>query len=353
MHRRTKGFTLLELLTVITIILILAALLFPVFTEARNAARRTKCLDHLHQLALAVRQYCNLNDGMFPFPFIPGTTQVGTGVGGAGSGCGLINGYSYTNTTTGLACRVYLVDPRFNSRVIGLNYLENRVAAAGYYHLNSWIDTINILLRDKRVAVCPSDDLERSGGYHPMTLTDEWGAPGSYAFFGSYGLNWRIWGYSFPDQAGSIRSSWDIDDIPDIGRVTMIADSNFPDYYSMTWEKAFMTGARQNWHLQARHLRGSGFAMVDTHVEWSQYADPARADMAENQPAYSVPPPYPWGTGKMINVGGTWLYVEDELVKSPMHWRIHRPEVWGGPSGTLNLADPWLDVGVYPAWPVS
>jgi prepilin-type N-terminal cleavage/methylation domain-containing protein/prepilin-type processing-associated H-X9-DG protein len=57
MSRRENGFTLIELLVVIAIIAILAAILFPVFAQAREKARQTQCLNSTKQLALAFMMY--------------------------------------------------------------------------------------------------------------------------------------------------------------------------------------------------------------------------------------------------------------------------------------------------------
>ena len=63
---RKRGFTLIELLVVIAIIAILAAILFPVFSKAREKARQTQCTSNLRQIALAVQIYTQENDEALP-----------------------------------------------------------------------------------------------------------------------------------------------------------------------------------------------------------------------------------------------------------------------------------------------
>lgn len=60
------GFTLIELLVVIAIIAVLAALLFPVLTQAKKRGQQTKCLNNLKQLTAAVTNYADDYDGMLP-----------------------------------------------------------------------------------------------------------------------------------------------------------------------------------------------------------------------------------------------------------------------------------------------
>ncbi len=63
---RGRGFTLLELLIVIVILGLLAALLFPALAMAMETANRTSCANNLRQLGLALRLYANHNEACYP-----------------------------------------------------------------------------------------------------------------------------------------------------------------------------------------------------------------------------------------------------------------------------------------------
>src|SRR3954468_11388757 len=81
MRRRNQGFTLIELLVVIAIIAILAAILFPVFAQAREKARQSSCASNMKQLGLGILQYVQDFDEQFP---IGSATAGSVGIGYTG-----------------------------------------------------------------------------------------------------------------------------------------------------------------------------------------------------------------------------------------------------------------------------
>lgn len=66
MNRKYSAFTLIELLVVIAIIAILAAILFPVFAQAKEAAKKTQCLSNHRQMATSTVMYVTDYDGVYP-----------------------------------------------------------------------------------------------------------------------------------------------------------------------------------------------------------------------------------------------------------------------------------------------
>src|SRR5580765_4262996 len=80
--RSREGFTLIELLVVIAIIAILAAILFPVFAQAREKARQTSCLSNQKQIGTGIMMYVQDFDETYPLSqyFTGGATGAGAQV---------------------------------------------------------------------------------------------------------------------------------------------------------------------------------------------------------------------------------------------------------------------------------
>ncbi len=124
-RRRRDAFTLLELLVVVAIIAILVALLLPAVQDAREAARRAQCSNHLRQLGLALHLY---HSTLKSFP---------SGVIAEGDD---------------------LRDARHSGLALLLPHLEQRALHARYDFDRTWRDEQNAEARSIRIPVflCPS-----------------------------------------------------------------------------------------------------------------------------------------------------------------------------------------------------
>ena len=96
--RPERGFTLIELLVVIAIIAILAAILFPVFAQAREKARATSCSSNIRQAGLALMQYTQDYDERYPNGLVNPNGAPSFGMGWAGQS------YAYIKNTGLLHC---------------------------------------------------------------------------------------------------------------------------------------------------------------------------------------------------------------------------------------------------------
>ncbi|MCC7102395.1 MAG: prepilin-type N-terminal cleavage/methylation domain-containing protein [Fimbriimonadaceae bacterium] len=113
-----RGFTLIELLVVIAIIAILAAILFPVFAQARNAAKKTVAMSNMKQHGTGVFMYAGDNNDMYPPAVSGGCTGEATT---ANALWGRVT-YPYIKNKD-----VYL-DPMASLKAPGFRYMANVAA---------------------------------------------------------------------------------------------------------------------------------------------------------------------------------------------------------------------------------
>lgn len=78
MKMEKRGFTLTELLVTIGVMVVLAGMIFPVFSKVRERAKQVTCVNNLKQLSYAIQMYCDDNDGRLPYVAALGPYQMYT-----------------------------------------------------------------------------------------------------------------------------------------------------------------------------------------------------------------------------------------------------------------------------------
>lgn len=216
------GFTLIELLVVIAIIALLAAILFPVFSRARENGRRSSCQSNLKQLALGMQQYTQDFD------------------------------------------EFYAPDYADNNDNGGMNHYSGAQMAACTGNGNcdeAWSQLMAKYTRTLALMQCPSEICK--GNAANTTLADN--TPGACRGYTDYWYNLRLSRRSlavvrFPAQTlmfGDGHNS----DAYQVGRCTDVDTNSLPSAVNMG-----VTGAQ-------RHLEGGNYAFADGHVKWMKGQD--------------------------------------------------------------------------------
>ena len=218
---RSRGFTLIELLVVIAIIAILVALLLPAVQQVREAARKSQCQDHLHNLGVALHDY----EGSFKvFPY-------------SVSFSGRVNAPAPPDPTTASHPNLHL---NHRGWLLVLPYIEQKPLydqwdsnlATGHFgspigglkpgdpgNANDVIASTSI-----DVYLCPSD-----GGPTHFTNAGDANysiAPGSTNLFGAYTnydfmtKRWNSWAIMYSTDTGAVRHWFGFDGCAGFNTVT-------------------------------------------------------------------------------------------------------------------------------------
>ena len=229
---KQAGFTLIQLLVVIAIIAILAAILFPVFARARENARRASCQSNLKQMGLGVLQYIQDYDETLPGSLMGNPNAVPEGgyqVGGTyWIWYQLV--YPYTRSMQVTLCPS-------SSALEGMRSYRGHYASDGVAMFapagaasNAWGDTGTI--KDSQFASPASTYLLMDGG------------------------QWSIDPYYIALRGSAIGSYY----LPESGDVGIPPDSGAPPSTNGAW---FQTD-----YQSGRHFGGVNMAFAVGHVKW-------------------------------------------------------------------------------------
>ena len=213
-HRR-NGFTLIELLVVIAIIAILAAILFPVFAQAREKARQASCQSNLKQIGLALKMYVQDYDETWPN--------------------GSIYGFSYGQTGD-----------------IGQNFTYP-----------GWVSNVLIpYTKNQQIYRCPS--LQGSGFYDPFN--------GGTAT--TNGPNQTSYAYNYQSFKGVTEAQ-----IPEVSGAIVMADSASTPWWDCTYEnlgcgwriRDWAAHVAKNYQRTEYHGQKNNYLFEDSHVKTASW----------------------------------------------------------------------------------
>lgn len=224
---KSRGFTLIELLVVIAIIAILAAILFPVFSRARENARRTACLSNMKQIGLGAMMYAQDYD----------ETMVS---------------YRYITPT--------------GSSLVG------------------WTAALQPYVKSRQLFICPSAEKIAecpNAGNDPSYLPPD-PVTGSKPSFGSYGYNYKYLGSDGGPATARYLIDYKLAAIPNTSETVMATEVSGGYglgvlYTPADWNTAAAGGCastithRRHQNAQA-HFDGTNVIFVDGHAKFMKYS---------------------------------------------------------------------------------
>ena len=264
MSRIRRGFTLIELMVVITIIAMLAGLLLPAVQAARESGRRSACANNLKQIGLAMQNYENAYGGLPPRRYGPSWTPTVANKGYCGWGA------------------------------VILPYLELKNIARLYYPDYNFYDSQNAEAVAKSIAVysCPATQPSRS-----MTICDmDQGNIGTGIAGDYFGAN-AVTAWWFADSATNTAYSKNTETAMADNRNKALAEiTDGLSYTLLITEQA----GRPDWYIKgAKQLTTSSSGSpntVSTTIDGTQYS--------QSNPAW-------WGCWASYQVFSVWTYSDD------------------------------------------
>lgn len=266
MKHPARGFTLVELLVVITIIAILMALLFGAVTGVTDGAHEVTCQNNLHQLASTVAAYCQANNGSFP---MGGSTTVPSSA----------NDWLYTGQPNQVALQASQFWNAQGLTSVGAGGVLRRTKGFAGLPMTGPTNVSVIDPRDTQsdsILFCPIDmrnGLPRGdSAIFVMNLSQKKLCPTSYVINGSITYGNKNWSTGGIAQVRSRRySDFDPGDYLFIEESSGVTDDPINDLPTQ-FKNAFMTPA-SNDNLTNRHRGGGYVALMDGSVHWMKAKD--------------------------------------------------------------------------------
>jgi prepilin-type N-terminal cleavage/methylation domain-containing protein/prepilin-type processing-associated H-X9-DG protein len=241
-----RAFTLIEILVVIAIIAILAAILFPVFARARENARRASCQSNLKQIALGIMQYTQDYDEGYPPSIWVGSP---------------------------LSASPRQTDPAMP----GFKFYTEADGSGSYlYHHVSWMDIIEPYLKSTQIYNCPSAQDATYGSYgysgciNSMRSTQY--ATASYPTVNALNVPMSLAQIQRPSEI-FILTEWNY------------AYSNLA---GPNWEGVWSQPSSSHHTALAPHMDGTNIAFADGHVKWLGNNDAAITNVSYTNRAWNA-----------------------------------------------------------------